>query len=94
MSTPALGADAVSTTQTAAPTSPQRYSRRRPQTSPILPSTGAATPKASKGPVDVQVRVETEVWSSVATWGNATTKTVNVMLTDNRPASTVHNTHH
>ena len=94
MSRPAVGAEAVSTTQTAAPTSPHRYSRRRPQTSPIFPSTGAATPKASNGPVDVQVRVETEVWSSPATFGSATTKTVNVMLTDNKPASTVHSTHH
>jgi hypothetical protein len=94
MSRPAVGAEAVSTTQTAAPTSPHRYNRRRPHTSPIFPSTGAATPKASKGPVDVQVRVETEVWSWEATFGNATTKTVKVMLTDNRPASTVHKTHH
>ena len=55
---------------------------------------GAATPKASRGPVDVQVRVDTEVCNSAATWGRATTKTVKVMLTDNSPANTVHSTHH
>jgi hypothetical protein len=59
-----------------------------------LPSTGAATPKASSGPVDVQVSVDTEVCSCSATRGRATTKTVKVMLTDSSPASTVHNTHH
>jgi hypothetical protein len=55
---------------------------------------GAATPKASSGPVEVQVSVDTEVCSSVATWGSATTNTVKVMLTDSRPARTVHSTHH
>ena len=55
---------------------------------------GAATPKARSGPVEVQVRVDTEVCNSSATWGRATTKTVKVMLTDSRPASTVHSTHH
>ena len=55
---------------------------------------GAAIPNASSGPVEVQVKVDTEVCSSRATWGSATTKTVNVMLTDRRPASTVHSTHH
>lgn len=55
---------------------------------------GAATPKASNGPVEVQVSVETEVCSWWATWGRATTNTVKVMLTDSRPASTVQSTHH
>ncbi len=59
-----------------------------------MPRIGAATPKASSGPVEVQVRVETVVWSSWATLGSATTKTVKVMLTDSRPASTVQRTHH
>ena len=59
-----------------------------------MPSTGAATPKASRGPVEVQVSVEIEVCSSVATWGRATTKTVKVMLTESSPASTVQRTHH
>ena len=44
--------------------------------------------------MDVQVRVDTEVWSWWATWGRATTKTVKVMLTESSPASTVHSTHH
>ncbi len=55
---------------------------------------GAATPKASRGPVDVQVRVVTVVCSCRATWGSATTNTVKVMLTESSPASTVHSTHH
>ncbi len=59
-----------------------------------MPRIGAATPKASSGPVDVQVSVETVVWSSCATWGSATTKTVKVMLTESSPASTVQRTHH
>jgi hypothetical protein len=41
--------------------------------SPSLPKTGAATPNASNGPVDVQLKV---------------------MVTDRRPAGTVHSTHH
>ncbi len=55
---------------------------------------GAATPKASNGPVDVQVKVLTDVCNWRATWGKATTKTVKVMLTDSKPASTVQRTHH
>src|SRR6185437_7869703 len=51
-SRPTLGARAVSTALTMAPNNPNWYSRRWPKRSPALPKNGAATPKASSGPVE------------------------------------------
>ena len=89
-----MGAVAVTTALTMAPTSPKRYRRRWPKRSPALPKNGAAMPNASRGPVEAQVRTEKLVWKSSRTVGRATTKTVKVMLSESSPASNAVSDHH
>ncbi len=59
-----------------------------------MPKKGAATPKASSGPVEAQASTEKLVWKSAFTVGRATTKTVKVMLSDSRPARSATSDHH
>ena len=93
-SIPTSGAVAVRTALTIAPSRPNWYSRRWPKRSPALPKNGAATPKASSGPVEAQASTEKFVWKSALTVGRATTKTVKVMLSDSSPASSATSAHH
>ena len=91
---PTSGAVAVRIALTMAPSRPNWYSRRWPKRSPALPKNGAATPKASSGPVEAQARTEKLVWKSALTVGRATTKTVKVMLRESSPASSATRAHH
>ena len=59
-----------------------------------MPKNGAATPKASKGPVDAHASTEKFVLNSALTVGRATTKTVKVMLSARSPASSATRAHH
>ncbi len=91
---PTFGAVAVRIALTMAPNSPNWYRRRWPKRSPALPKNGAATPKASSGPVEAQARTEKFVLKSALTVGKATTKTVNVMLRESSPARRAISAHH
>ena len=59
-----------------------------------MPKNGAATPKASNGPVEAQASTEKLVLKSALTVGSATTKTVKVMLSESSPASSATSAHH
>ena len=59
-----------------------------------MPKNGAATPKASNGPVEAQASTEKLVWKSALTVGSATTKTVKVMFSESSPASSATSAHH
>jgi len=59
-----------------------------------LPKNGAATPKASSGPVEAQARTEKLVSNSAFTVGSATTKTVNVTFSASNPANRAVRAHH
>ena len=59
-----------------------------------MPKNGAATPKASRGPVEAHASTEKFVWKSALTVGRATTKTVKVMLRDSNPARRATRAHH
>ena len=91
---PTSGAVAVRIALTMAPSSPNWYRRRCPKRSPAFPKNGAATPKASSGPVEAQASTEKLVWKSALTVGRATTNTVKVMLSDSNPASSATRAHH
>jgi hypothetical protein len=93
-SMPTSGAVAVRMALTIAPSRPNWYSLRWPKRSPALPKNGAATPKASSGPVEAHASTEKLVWKSALTVGRATTNTVNVMLRERRPANSATRAHH
>ncbi len=59
-----------------------------------MPKKGAATPKASNGPVEAQASTEKLVLKSALTVGRATTKTVNVMFRESSPANSATRAHH
>ena len=59
-----------------------------------MPKKGAATPKASSGPVEAQASTEKFVLKSALTVGSATTKTVKVMLSESSPARSATRAHH
>ena len=94
MSTPTFGAVAESAATIDSRTRPARNNRRCPNRSLPLPTSGAATPKASKGAVTTHVTVATLVWRPRATWGSATTKTVKRRLVESSPDRDTHSTHH
>ena len=93
-SIPTSGAVAVRMALTIAPSRPNWYSRRWPNRSPAFPKKGAATPKARSGPVEAQASTEKLVLKSSLTVGNATTKTVKVILSERSPASSATRAHH
>ena len=67
--------------------------RRWPKRSPALPTSGATTPKASRGPVTTQVMAATLACRLRDTSGSATTKTVKSRLVASSPDSATHRTH-